>query len=299
MTLTVWIKASRLPSQSYILFPLLYGQGLSLILNHAINWPIFILTHLYGLFVQLFIVYANDYADVEVDRDNKTFNMFSGGSRMLVEGLITKRQMLAAILLTMIANGAIGLCLAIIYHRPFFLALLAISWLLLWMYSFGPLKLSYRGGGELLQMIGVGIVLPLIGFYNQTGSLTAFPWAFMIFLVPIQIGAAMATSIPDEPSDRKGNKRTSSVLLGPTIVKVIISVLYGTSFFLFALYKMPGWPLTVKAGILGLPVILLLLGLAAISHSPAGSARSNNYVAIMVASVVFFMMGLGIKCFAW
>jgi 1,4-dihydroxy-2-naphthoate octaprenyltransferase len=88
--LLAWLQASRLMSQPYILLPLLFGQGLYL--RQTVDWSIklFIITICFSLLVQLYIVYANDYADEAVDKANTTYNVFSAGSRVLVEKKLTR-----------------------------------------------------------------------------------------------------------------------------------------------------------------------------------------------------------------
>ena len=120
-----WLQASRLPSQSYIFFPLLLGQALRYAQTGQFDWTVFLLLHLYGLFLQLFIVYANDRADIETDRLNTTFTIFSGGSRTLVNGLITVRENYAAVLTVIVLNAAVGLALTALYQRGLALPLIA------------------------------------------------------------------------------------------------------------------------------------------------------------------------------
>ena len=38
-------------------------------------------------------------------------------------------------------------------------------------YTLPPLRLNYRGGGELLEMLGVGLALPLYNVYLQAGAM--------------------------------------------------------------------------------------------------------------------------------
>ena len=84
MHLRPWLKAARLPSQSYIFLPPLLGQALALHQGAKFDWKVFALVHLFGLAMQLYIVFANDYADQETDQRNTTFTPFSGGSRVLL-----------------------------------------------------------------------------------------------------------------------------------------------------------------------------------------------------------------------
>jgi 1,4-dihydroxy-2-naphthoate polyprenyltransferase len=63
-------------------------------------------------------------------------------------------------------------------------------------------------------MIGVGLVLPMIGFSAHAGTLSGLPWALMPLMLVLSLSCAMATALPDEPSDRADGKRTHAVRFG-------------------------------------------------------------------------------------
>ena len=212
--LKAWLKAARPPSQTYIAFPILFGQMIWLARTGEISWPAFVLAQLFGVFDQLYIVFANDWADLETDRRNNTYNIFSGGSRVLVEGALERRQLgIAAVLMTVLALGTGG-GLWLLKGSATPLAAMTLGIALLWGYSFPPFRLNYRGAGEILQTLGVGAVLPVVGFTAQGGSLASFPWSVLAMTLPVSLACAVTTSLPDEPSDRFARKRTASVLLG-------------------------------------------------------------------------------------
>ncbi|MBN2716332.1 MAG: prenyltransferase [Deltaproteobacteria bacterium] len=223
--LPVWIKASRLASQSYIFLSLLVGEMFYLMYGGTLDWTIFAVVHLYGLFMQLYIVYANDYADIETDHLNQTYTIFSGGSRVLADGELSRRTLGIAAVTMAALTLLMGVVLALVYGRILAPIIIFVGIGLLWMYSFGPVRLSYRGGGEFLQMLGVGAVLPVVGFYAQGGALTEFPLETMAVILPTQLACAMATSIPDYTSDRQSDKRSSSVVLGQKNVRLAVIAL--------------------------------------------------------------------------
>jgi 1,4-dihydroxy-2-naphthoate octaprenyltransferase len=109
---------------------------------------------------------------------------------------------------------ALSAGLALSRGAPLLVLLAIAAVLLLWAYSYPPLRLSYRGGGELLQMAGVAGVLPLYGYVAQGGPLDRFPWELTLFLMPSHLGCAIATALPDEPSDRESDKRTLPARIG-------------------------------------------------------------------------------------
>jgi len=287
-----WIQASRLSAQAYILFPLLLGQGFYRQTGGDLNPAVLAWVFAYSLLIQLFIVYANDYADAEVDRLNTTYNIFSGGSRVLPSGLLTKKDLLAGIALTMVLNLGVGWVLWWWYGRSWSLPLIFISWAFLWVYSYAPFKLSYRGGGELVQALGVGLLLLFFGYYAQAGTAGSFPWKYLVFVLPLQLGSALATALPDEPSDRLGHKHTLVVLLGPVPVKRLIVSLHFVGLGCFCLL---GWygPASSKSYLLvGYPLLATVLMAWLIKNGPAGHWRCNTFVALAVSSVVVTMAAL-------
>ncbi len=149
--LSAWIQASRLPSQSFIFFPILLGQAAWVSQGGSINWWAFFLIQLFGLFDQLYIVYANDYADYRDDRLNTAPTIFSGGSRVLVDNLLKPVQLKTAAIIMIVLCITTGILFTLLYRYYYMIPLMVSGILLLWMYSYRPFKLSYRGSDELLQ----------------------------------------------------------------------------------------------------------------------------------------------------
>ncbi len=286
-----WIKASRLPSQSYIFFPLLLGQGFYYNINGSLSISLFIFIQMFGLFIQLYIVYANDYADYEIDKTNDTFNIFSGGSRVLVENLITKKEMKNGIILIMSLNLVLGVILTLGYGRTMSIPMIVISFLLLWGYSYPPIRLSYRGGGEILQTTGVAIILPLFGYYIQGGTFQGFPWIFLLFFFPIQLGCAMSTSLPDYPSDREGNKRTSTVIFGFENTKKYIIIINFISLFIFILVAWLKLESLKSYTVLLIPLLSNLFLIYINKRSKIASHYLDKFVAANILIVISLTAG--------
>ncbi|MCC7385303.1 MAG: prenyltransferase [Deltaproteobacteria bacterium] len=267
--LGAWIQASRPTSQSYIALPILLGQAIWVAQGGSLDLGLLVLAQLFGVFDQLYIVWANDYADQESDRLNATATLFSGGSRVLVEGRLAPAQIRRASLVA--ASGAllVSLILAVGWGRALALPLALAALLLLWMYSYPPVRLSYRGGGELLQMIGVGGVLPLYGYLVQAGSLDQFPWALLAVLLPTHLACAFATTLPDEPSDRASHKHTVAVFFGPAATSALITLLNAASAAAFVLVPWrPGGVPDRALAWLSLPSAASLIQLALLRSAP-------------------------------
>jgi 1,4-dihydroxy-2-naphthoate octaprenyltransferase len=127
----------------------------------------------------------------------------------------------------------------------------------------------------------------VLGYYGQAGSLVAFPWRLLAFILPCQLACAMATALPDEPSDRASFKRTAAVLLGPVVVKPAIIVLNGASLIFFFLFSPSPLPYTVAA--LLLPAVFFAGMLALRTASPPGSRRLSLFVTCAVGTNVLLM----------
>ncbi len=292
-----WIQASRLPSQSYIFFPLLLGQAFYYNQNKSLSIPLFIFIQIFGLFIQLYIVYANDYADYEIDKTNDTYNIFSGGSRVLVEKRISRNEMKKAIRLMVTFNIFLGIILTLLFGRNFSIPLIIFSMLLLWGYSYPPIKLSYRVGGEILQTAGVAVILPVFGYYVQSGTFAGFPLIFLLSFIPLQLGCAMSTSLPDYPSDKDGGKKTSTVIFGFDENKLYIIIINFVSLLLFILVVWQKLDILRSYGVLILPLFCNFFLFYLKEKSEIASKYLDTFVAVNILIVISFTAGNAILLF--
>jgi 1,4-dihydroxy-2-naphthoate octaprenyltransferase len=216
----VWLRALRPLAHGNIAPPILLGQAFALRAGHAIDPALFALAHAFGLIDHAYIVFSNDLADHATDRDNDTHTPFSGGSRVVPEGLLTLASLRRAAIGAAIALLALTVLAALVADRPLAPLFALAALVLLWAYSHPPLRLSYRGGGELLQGLGVGAVLPVWGFYAQAGSLEGFPWLALAPRVLLHAIGNVITALPDTPSDARASKRSWPVRVGERAARV-------------------------------------------------------------------------------
>lgn len=273
----VWIKAARLPSQSYILIPILLGQMVAFSIYKYFSWDLFLFLLAFSLFIQFYIIFANDYADFETDRINKTYTMFSGGSRVLVDGELSLSAIKMAIIIAMTLCLVLGFIFTFIFQRHLSLAFVILSFSLLWAYSYKPLQLSYRGGGELLQTLGLGLILPYFGFYIQSNSLIGLPSLLLCILFPTHLACAIATSLPDQPSDKLSAKKTFTVRFGSDFAKATILVLQIISLVLLWSYFQIGFQNLKMEFLVYLPIIGILLSLPFFRSNP-GETKLSFFV---------------------
>lgn len=220
MKALAWLRSTRPASQLYLALSLAVGWRLAATAGHPPSTTLLLLLHAYGVAQQLFIVWANDLADAETDRTNHTPTPFSGGSRVLPLGLLTPAALRSAAIAA--ATVAILLTVAMaLRFDAFWSPLFGLAGLLLLQaYSLPPLRLSYRGGGTWLQVAGLGLHLPLFALYLCGAPLNAATLLPIALLLPAQFACAIATTLPDEPSDRASFKRSFTVAHGATATTV-------------------------------------------------------------------------------
>jgi 1,4-dihydroxy-2-naphthoate octaprenyltransferase len=151
------LRATRLPFLSATLIPV--GIGLAIAAADGyFDWLTALLTIVGASAAHLGLNVANDVFDARLGADDQNVNptQFSGGSRVIQYGLVSLRRMASVSALMYLITIAIGLLL--LYLRPS-AALLVIGILgivLSLAYTAPPLKLVYRGLGELTTAIGFG-----------------------------------------------------------------------------------------------------------------------------------------------
>lgn len=198
---------------------------------------------------QLMTHYANDYFDYDADVANQTPTKWSGGSRVLPDGLLPKRVALIAAL----AFAALGLAMTVELDTrgvgSWTVPSLALVLLLAWEYSAPPLRLCARGLGELDTAIVVTVLVPWLGFYLQAPSMRGVE-LLALTIVPLallQFAMLIAIEFPDEAGDVATGKRTLVVRLGAPAAARLYAAVNVAAFV---------WPLVAIA--CGLPARIAL-----------------------------------------
>ena len=180
-------------------------------------WPFF-----WG-FVWLFIlewctILVNERYDLPTDTINKNASPFTGGSRVLVEkrlavGDVKRATMVLIALLALL--GLMGVLTLQNASRPQAALLLSLGVFLGLGYTMPPIKLCYRGFGEIVVAVTHSPYVIVLGFVLQGGAVgTRAPWIISIALFFAVLAAITLAGIPDHVADWKSGKITLSVLLG-------------------------------------------------------------------------------------
>ena len=206
MTRLLWIARPQFVLSGLALF--IFGISLAILMGAPFSLVRTLLGYLILLPAHLSISYSNDYFDVDVDKyDKPTF--FSGGSGVLVDHPeLRKPALWTAVILTM-CSLAFGIVFQIVYSFPFWLlGGVLLGNLLGWFYSAPPLRLAYRGLGELAMIISVGLLIPGSGFVVTSGQMNLDGLPFSAPMMLYGLAFIIAVEIPDMESDRLGHKMT-------------------------------------------------------------------------------------------
>jgi 1,4-dihydroxy-2-naphthoate octaprenyltransferase len=214
------LRTTRLPFLSATAVPVLLGIAVAA--SHgAFTWWTALLTLIGGSFAHLAINVTNDVFDTlsGADEANTTPTMFSGGSRVAVYDLVTIRGLAAIAIGLFGAAAAIGLLLVAVTQSMTLLWIGVAGIVVGVAYTAPPLKLVYRGLGEIAVALGFGPIMLLGAYVVQTGELAWEP--FVLSLVPgILIALILyVNEIPDRRSDAEAGKRTLPVRLSPATVR--------------------------------------------------------------------------------
>jgi 1,4-dihydroxy-2-naphthoate polyprenyltransferase len=178
-------------------------------------WPLVAVGLLATLAAQLMAHYSNDYFDLEADRLNPTPTRWTGGSRVLPDGRLPPRTALvAAQSCAAVALAASALAATMSPAPALSLGVLLAAISLAWAYSSPPLRLNWRGLGEVAGAVLIPGLTSLVGFVLQAGALTPLPLLMATPLCLFTFMQLLAANVPDEAGDRAAGKRTLLVRLG-------------------------------------------------------------------------------------
>lgn len=204
----MFFLATRLPFLTATIAPVALGGAVAA-RDGAFHWGWFLLTLLGACAVHLGLNIANDVFDDAngADAANVTPTMFSGGSRVIQYGLVSRGAMVRAAVAFYCLAGFIGVALAATRT----LTLLWVGFVgvvLSLVYSAPPFRLVHRGLGEPVTALGFGPVMA-VGTYLALAR--AWSWEPVLASVPVAVLVALilyVNQVPDRRGDAAVGKRT-------------------------------------------------------------------------------------------
>lgn len=203
--------ATRVPFLTATLVPVLLGAVVARRHGYS-SWWLTALALVGAASIHLGLNVINDLFDVAsgADAQNVTPTPFSGGSRVLLYGLASRRWMWTLAVSFFATGATIGLYLAV--TRTLGILWLGIAGVALSVfYTAPPLKLVYRGVGDIAVAAGFGPIMTLGSFavvarrFTFEAFYASLPIAFFVMLI------LYVNQIPDRTGDARAGKRTVAV----------------------------------------------------------------------------------------
>jgi 1,4-dihydroxy-2-naphthoate octaprenyltransferase len=227
----LWFKAVRAPFFTASIIPVLVGAALS---HREGNF------HILNLIYALIIVIAyhagtnllNDYCDASgSDPINHSVTPFSGGSRLIQAGILSREQYLKAALIAFSIGLLVTVLVAVNHRNQLILGIGGLGLILGVTYSAALTFGMGRGWGEPAVGMAFGPFAVLGSYLVQTNQLN---WAAFLAGIPVGLlimGVLVLNEFPDLEPDRAAGKRNWVVRAGNTrrgvwIYLAIISLAY-------------------------------------------------------------------------
>lgn len=193
-----------------------------------------------------------DQAVSEADR-----SPFSGGKRVLVDGLMSRRAILAVALVAYVLGAAIGLAI-VAGREPAVLWFGVVGMALAYFYHAPPVALSYRGLGELAVGVAYGPVITAGTYLVQRGAVSPGAVALSVPLGLLVSAFLWINEFPDRKADAAAGKHTLVVRLGPARAARAYTFLLAAAFALLPVGVLAfGLPWSTLLGLAGVPTAVL------------------------------------------
>jgi 1,4-dihydroxy-2-naphthoate octaprenyltransferase len=193
---------------------------------------------------------------------------------------VSLRQMATIATVCYIAAGVIGLVLLAIRGSTELLVIGVLGFIISLGYTAPPLRLVYRGLGEIAVAVGFGPLMLLGAYVVQTRGLIS--WEPVVASLPVALFVALilyVNEIPDRRGDAHAGKRTLPVRLSPR------AAVNGYDLAAAAAYVVVAGG--VLAGALPVPAlaVLLTIPLALRVHRGVVANYTNPYALMAVMAV--------------
>ena len=221
--------------------------GLLAVRADGFSWPDFLLALLGITVAHTANNLMNDLADTQVGTDTASYPRALYAPHPILSGLVTKTQLVVAVLLCQVLDLAVMLVL--LDRRGWPVVAFALAGLFLsYAYTAPPLRLKKIGLGEPDVFLTWGPLMVAGTYYSAVGNI---PWQVWVASVPYGLlctTVLMGKHIDKIPYDAPAATRTLPVLLGEararTATKALLAAFYVTTLLAVVVGALP-WPVLV------------------------------------------------------
>jgi 1,4-dihydroxy-2-naphthoate octaprenyltransferase len=297
MGIAVWLRELRAEFLTASIVPVILAAAVARYETGGIDPLLFVLTLAGVVFLHLGANTANDYFDHLSGNDALNVDYvrpFTGGSRLIQQGLISPGSVIVTSILFFAAALTIGVVLTMI-RGPLVLALGLAGVLFGFFYTAPPLSFASRGLGELTVGLSFGVLAVSGTYFVQTGTVTA--GCIVASLAPtfLIIAVIVINEFQDSSADARVGRRTLVVragtrkavaLYGAVILLSYVSIIIGTAADLLP-------PLTLIA-LATAPLALKAIATARAHHASPAALAPANALTIIIHLSCGLLMAIGI-----
>jgi len=243
----------RLPFMTVTVGAILLGSFFAYHETGSFNILHFVLALLGACFFHIATNVANDYYDYKSGNDaanRSATSPFSGGSRMVLDGLVKPGQALAVSLTFAALGSVMGLYLNHVTEGNVVLVLGVLGLIFVYGYNGLPLQLVNKGLGEIAIFLAWGPLMVLGAYYVQANSFLSL-WPFIV-AIPSGILTTLVLLInefADKEADVSTNRKTWVIMFGENTALILYLMLALLCYVVVAvgvlLDRFPLWSLLV------------------------------------------------------
>ncbi len=265
----VWLRAIRPITLPASVVPVAVGGATAALSGHF-SWGMFWLTLLGCLVLQMGTNLANEYYDFRSGADHAGSH---GASRAIMAGWLSPRAVLVGSLACFGIGSAAGLLIVARIGWPI-LALGLVGVVGAWGYTAPPLKLAYRGLGEIAVFLLMGTLMVLGSHLVHTPALPIGA-ASTALVASLPVGCLVAAilhanNVRDLDDDRRVGKRTLATMLGRGGARREYDLLVGGAYLTLVASVLSGLlPWLALAPLTTLPLAAKVRRVVATAEDPA------------------------------
>ncbi|OEH93141.1 1,4-dihydroxy-2-naphthoate polyprenyltransferase [Bacillus solimangrovi] len=221
----VWWHLLRPHTLTAAFVPVAIGSVLAL-QDGVFNVLLFVAMLTASILIQAATNMFNEYYDFKRGLDNE--NSVGIGGAIVREGVAPKTVLNLAFSFFGIAT-LLGVYICM--NSSWWIALIGtICMIAGYLYTGGPYPIAYTPFGELVAGLFMGLIIILLSYYIQTGTITT---ESIVVSVPISIlvGAILlANNIRDLDGDKENGRKTIAILLGHDKAVLLLSSMFAISY---------------------------------------------------------------------
>ena len=276
----IWARLARIPFLTGTIIPVTLGAVIAWNLIKAFNPANFVLALVAAMCLHLGTNIINDFFDFRSGCDainTEGLSPISGGSRVLLENLVSPRRAYFAALFLFSVAGLIGVVLFV-----------AVGWGVLLLGAIGVVsgyfyvtQLATRGVGELMVGLDFGPLMVLGSYYVQNQKLLLGPLVASVSVGFLITAILWINEIPDYTADKAVGKKTLVVRVGrkrgADLYAVIVVAAYAWTVVMVILRLMPLASLIV--------LVTLPLAMKAITTARKNSEKPQSMITANVSTI--------------